>query len=320
MKILVTGAGGFIGLALCEALAARGDEVLATDIRQGAGLVALCNAFPDAVSYRTCEVTEWAQMADCFEGFRPDAIVHCAAIVGVANSVTSPVATMRVNVEGSLNLFNLARLYKVARVVNLSSEEVYGPFDDDMIDEDHPCRPLKLYGISKYAVERLARDFSGPGLPDIIHLRLSWAYGPGLPRPRVPKTLVDAAVGGQSLHLPAGADFRVDHTYIDDAVSGLVCALDVGEHEHDVYHIGSGTAPSLGEIVAMLREIVPAADIAVGPGGYEFQPDGSVVRKGALNVARARDELGYRPAFDIRNGLEAYVRSEIRNRDTIAAA
>jgi nucleoside-diphosphate-sugar epimerase len=314
MKVLVTGAAGFIGFALAKALAARGDKVLATDIRQSDALAILCLAHPSKVVFRPCEVTEWAQMADGFEVFRPDAAVHCAAVVGVANSVASPIGTMRINVEGSLNLFNLARLHKVRRVVNLSSEEVYGPFEADVIDEDHPCRPLRPYGISKYAVERLAGDFSGPGMPDIVHLRISWAYGPGLPRPRVPKIFVDAAVAGQSLKLASGAGFSVDHTYIDDAVAGLLCALDVDAHDHDVYNIGSGKALSLAEIVAIVRSIVPNADIGVGPGGYEFQPGVPAIRKGALDVTRARDELGYEPKFDIRKGLEAYLVAELQAR------
>lgn len=314
MKILVTGAAGFIGAALSKALVARGDKVLAMDVRRSDALAALCLTHPDKVMFRPSEITEWATIADGFEVFRPDAVVHCAAIVGVANSVAGPIGTMRINVEGSLSLFNLARHFKIRRVVNLSSEEVYGAFDTDVIDETHPCRPLKPYGISKYAVERLALDFSGPGAPDIIHLRLSWAYGPGLPRPRVPKIFVDAAVTGEALKLDSGADFRVDHTYIDDAVAGLLCALDVDAHDHDVYNIGSGKAPSLAEIVAIVKDIVPNADIAVGPGDYEFQLGVPAVQKGALDITRARDELGYEPTFDIRKGLEAYLAAEIRNR------
>jgi UDP-glucose 4-epimerase len=213
---------------------------------------------------------------------------------------------MRTNVDGSLNVFSLAQIYGVRRVVNLSTEEVYGHFQGDLIDEGHPCRPLKPYGISKYAVERLSLDFTGT---DIVHLRLSWAYGPGLPRLRIPKTLVDAAINRTPLHLESGGDFRVDHTFIDDAVAALVCSLDAGMHEHDVYNIGSGTAPSLGEIVSIIREIVPGCDISIGPGSYEFVPRLPVVRKGALDISRAAAELGYRPRFDIRKGLEKYIRA-----------
>lgn len=320
MKVLVTGGSGFVGLALCRALGARGDEVLAVDLEPRPGLTALMADMAGRVSFRPCEITEWATLADCFAAFQPDAVVHGAAVVGVTNSVSNPVGTMRTNVEGAFNVFNLARLNRVCRVVHLSSEEVYGPFEADPIDETHPCRPLKPYGISKYAVERLARDFTESGELDIIHLRLSWAYGPGLPRPRVPKNLIDAAIASEPLHLSSGGDFRVDHTYVDDAVSGLLCALDVGAHENDVYNIGSGSASSLFEIVEIIRELLPGADISVGPGNYELQPGLAAVRKGALDISRAKAELGYVSAFDMRSGLAVCIEALATARAAIASA
>jgi nucleoside-diphosphate-sugar epimerase len=77
---------------------------------------------------------------------------------GFIGAGTSPIGTFRVNVGGSLNVFEAMRLFGVKRLVNLSSEETYGVFESDRIDETHPNRPLKPYGISKYAVERLACD------------------------------------------------------------------------------------------------------------------------------------------------------------------
>src|SRR6266536_2497084 len=145
-------------------------------------------------------------------------------------------------------------LVGIKRVVNLSSEETYGVFESDRIDETHPNRPLKPYGISKYAVERLACDYASAYGLEIIHVRTCWVYGPGLPRPRVPKILIDAAVAGRKLHLPSGGDFRVDHVYIDDCVDGI-----------------------------------------------------EAVRKGALDITRARTELGYEPRFPIKKGLAAYL-------------
>ncbi|MBL0935996.1 MAG: NAD(P)-dependent oxidoreductase [Rhizobiaceae bacterium] len=307
MRILVTGGGGFIGAALCGALAARGDHVLAVDIGKSRNLAAVLEAHPDRASYRHGEVTEWAQLAQCFKEFAPDSVVHCAAIVGVTNSEAAPVATLRINVEGSLNVFNLARLFDLRRVVNLSSEEVYGHFEADRIDETHACRPVKLYGISKYTVEQLARDFSESHGLSIVNVRTCWVYGPGLPRPRIPKTLVDAAVAGTPLHLPSGADFRVDHTYIDDCVDGLIRILDAGALPHDTYNIASGEAVSLSEIVAAVKAAVPHADVTVTAGEYRHGGDLRAVRKGALDVTRARRDFGYVPRFDIRKGITAYV-------------
>ena len=305
-RIIVTGANGFIGAEVVRALAARGDEVVAFDFVVGRVLRAAQERHA-RVRVVPGEITEWQHVANLIHDVKPDAIVHCAAIVGVIASADAPFATMRVNIGGALNLFEAMRLFDVKRVLNISTEEVYGHFSADRITEDHPCFPVMPYGISKFAVEQLGRDYHRNHGIDAIHLRTCWVYGPGLPRARVPKTFVDAAVEGRPLHVAAGGDFRVDHVYIDDLVRGILAALDKPEHRHDVYHLSSGEAPSLFEIVDAIRELVPGCDVSIGPGPYLFGDRIQVVRKGALDTSRARDELGYVPQFGIRKGLAAYI-------------
>lgn len=301
-RVLITGGGGFLGCAIAEALAARGDEVVAFDRAIGPALERLAGAH---ANIRTAigEITEWPHVADLIARERPDKVVHAAAIVGVPASVGAPIATMRINVEGSLNLFEAMRLFGVRRVVHISSEEVYGPFDAPTIDEEHPCRPLMAYGISKAAVERLGRSYAELYDLECVNVRTCWVYGPDLPRPRVPKTLIDAALQGRALHLPAGGDFRVDHVFVEDTVQGVLLALDQPAHAFEVYNIATGQAPSLAEIVAIVRELVPGADLSVGPGAYRFDERIGPVQKGALDITRAREHLGYAPRYDIRAGL-----------------
>ncbi len=313
-RIIVTGANGFIGAAVVAALASRGDEVTGCDISIGPVLHAL-QARHANVHAVVGEITEWQHLATLLRDTRPDAVVHCAALVGVIASADLPYATMRVNIDGALNVFEAMRLFGVKRVINISTEEIYGHFSADRIDETHPCFPVMPYGISKFAVEQLARDYRRNHGIDAIHLRTCWVYGPGLPRARVPKTLVDAAVEGRKLHVASGGDFRVDHVYIDDLVDGILAALDKPEHRYDAYHISSGEAPSLFEIVDIIRELVPGAELSIGPGPYLFGDRIQTVRKGALDTGRARAELGYRPKFPIRDGLAAYIaaqRAELR--------
>lgn len=305
-RIIVTGANGFLGVEIVRALAGRGDEVAAFDIAVGPQLKALAERHRN-VALSPGEITEWHHVANLVRDHHPDAIVHCAAIVGVVASAEAPFATMRVNIGGSLNVFESMRLFGVRRVLNISTEEIYGDFQSDRITEEHPCFPVMPYGISKFAVEQLGRDYARNHGLEVVHLRTCWVYGPGLPRPRVPKILVDAAMEGTPLHVPAGGDFRVDHVYIDDLVAGVLAALDKREHRFDAYHISSGQAPSLKEIVDIVNELVPGARISIGPGHYAFGNRVRVVRKGALDTGRAGAELGYVPRYDIRRGLAAYI-------------
>ena len=195
-------------------------------------------------------------------------------------------------------------------MIHMSSEETYGDFQSDLITEDHPQNPLMAYGVSKVAVEHLGRSYAQRYGLECLNLRTSWVYGPGLPRPRVPKTLIDAAVAGRPLKMVNGADFRVDHTYIDDLVDGTLLVLDRAEHPFDVYHIASGVAPSLAEIAAIIRDLVPGADLSLGPGTIEFVPGVLAWKKGALDVSRATRTLGYRPRFDIRAGIAATIKAQ----------
>ncbi len=307
--ILVTGASGFIGLALTKALSARGDRVTAIDLHIGDGLYQLATS-SDRVNVEICEITELPRLIEIIKDDPPDAILHCAAIVGVLASVQAPYRTMQVNVEGAINLFEAARLYGIPRIIHMSSEETYGNFEQSEIDESHPQNPMMAYGISKLAVEHLGRSYRAMYGTEVINMRTCWVYGPGLPRLRVPKIFIDAAVTGGTCHLPWGADMIVDHTYIDDVVDGVLRALDHSSCPYDAYNLGSGVATKLSDMVEIIRELVPGADISVGPGAYEHGlPNASAlaVEKGALIVKRAHDVLGYTPRFNMRDGLVAYL-------------
>lgn len=305
-RILVTGASGFIGYAVTEALAGRGDEVIATDQAIGPRLQALATRHAGLRAVPG-EITEWPHLVGLIKEGKPEKVVHCAAVVGVPASVGSPINTFRINIEGTIHLLEGMRLFEVRRMVNISSEEIYGPFQADIIDEEHPCRPTKPYGISKFVVEQVARDYAAAYGLECIHTRTCWVYGPYYPRQRAPRNLLEAAIAGRPLHLPGGNSFSVDQVHIDDVVQGILLALDKPQHRFDAYHIATGVSTSLADVVAMIRERLPEADISIGPGPLTFVDGTEVVRKGALSIARAREELGYAPRYDMRTGLDGWI-------------
>jgi nucleoside-diphosphate-sugar epimerase len=304
MRVLITGGGGFLGAAVARALVARGDTAIAFDTR----LASLATAGPDERLIRVPgDVTDMANVAHAVKAHRPDAVVHGAAIVGVLSSLGSPINVIRVNVEGSLNVFEAMRLGGVRRCIHISSEEAYGAFKADRIDETHALDPVLPYGICKAAVEQLGRSYGDLHGLEVINLRTSWVYGPGLPRNRIPKNLVDAALVRRKLHVPAGADSAIDHTHVDDFVAGVLKALEHRQHRFDVYNIASGRATTVAELIAVVRDLIPGAELSVGPGMYRHGDQVEMVRKGALDVSRAAAELGWTPRYDIRAGLAAYI-------------
>ncbi len=305
MKILVTGADGFLGAALTRALLARGDAVVAFDTRMSQRH----QARPAQLTQVLGDITDLAALARVMLEQRPDAVLHAAAIVGVLSSLGSPVHIVRVNVEGSLNVFEAMRLAGVRRCIHISSEEAYGEFHADPIPETHPLDPVLPYGICKATVEQLGRTYRDLHGLEVINLRTSWVYGPGLPRDRVPKTLLEAAIAGRALHVPSGADVAIDHTTIDDFVSGALAALDHGTHRFDAYNIASGRATTLAQMIEIVRALVPGAQLSAGPGPYRHGDRVEAVRKGALDVSRAKAELGWAPRYDMRAGLSAYLSS-----------
>jgi len=303
MRVLVTGGAGFLGAAIIDRLLERGDTATAFD-SSPAGLDGLRRVHGDRVATALGDITDMGALALAFKTARPDAVVHCAAVVGI---LANPITATRVNVEGSVNVFDAMRLFDARRCIHLSSEESYGPFEASLIDEEHPQHPISAYGVSKLTVEHLSRGYRALHGLDVIHLRTSWVYGPSLPRNRVPKNFIDAALAGLPLHLPHGGDSAIDHTYIDDFVSGVVQALHHPDHPFDAYNIGSGTCPTLYEVVEAIVEEVPGADISIGPGAYRYLGALEICRKGALDTRRANRVFGYVPRFDFRAGLRDYI-------------
>ena len=305
-RVLVTGGAGWLGATVGRRLAARGDQVVVLDNFQ-AGTPTNLEGVGSNVTLVAGDITDLSGLLVLIKEHRIQRIVHAAAIVSVISSLAAPSHVTRVNIEGTLNVLEAMRLFDVERTVHISSEETYGEFRYEPVDEDHPLAPTAPYGITKVASEHLGRFYRAHHKTDFINIRTSWVYGPGLPRIRIPRTLIEAALEKRPLHLPRGGDARIDHTYLDDCVDGILLALDHPSHPHDVYNIGSGQGWSTAEMVAIVRELIPGADLSVGPGPHWFTDQMVAPKKGAMDITRARRILGYQPKFDLRQGMAANI-------------
>jgi nucleoside-diphosphate-sugar epimerase len=306
-KILVTGASGWLGSAIVETLLKRGDAVVAADLGVSPSIAALV-ARDERLTTVVADLGEWHQVMRLFEAHRPDAVIHAAAIVGVIQAADIPIKAQRVNVEGAINLFEAMRLSGVKRVVHISTEETYGDFLSPVIDEDHPQKPLSIYGLTKLAAEHYGRVCSREHGLECINVRTCWVYGPHLPRLRMPRTFVEAALRDEPFHQADGGNLAVDQVYIDDTVAGVLLALDKPKHRYDAYNIATGVAPTLRATAEAVNRAIPGARITVGDSG-SYHHGGKVLSavKGALDISRARTELGYEPRYDLQRGIEATI-------------
>lgn len=302
--ILVTGGCGWLGAEIVRTLLSRGDTVIAADVVISPAMVALAAKQP-RLTLATSDLGEWPQAIRLFKFHPIDAVIHAAAIVGVAQADDIPLKAMRVNVEGAVNLFEAMCLHGVKRVVHISTEETYGDFRAAIIDEEHPQKPLSVYGLTKLAAEHYGRVYSRNRGLECINVRTCWVYGPHLPRLRMPRTFIEAALRGESYHEPAGGRFAVDQVYIADTVAGAILALDKPDHRFDAYNIATGTAPTIADVAAAVNRAISGARITVGD-TEDHKPGGIVlsVKKGALDIRRAQTELGYRPQYDLQKGIE----------------
>lgn len=307
MNVLVTGAAGFIGSHLTEALLRRGDRVCALDNFDdfyAAGIKrANLKSCVDHPRFQLVEgdIRDPATVARCVDE-STDAVVHLAARAGVRPSIEQPLLYQDVNIRGTMVLLERCKMFPSCRLVFASSSSVYGnradvPFrESDRVDD-----PISPYAATKKAGELLVHTYHHLyGLPATC-LRFFTVYGP---RQRPDLAIHKfARLMDEGLPVPVFGDggMERDFTYIDDIVDGVLRAIDRCTAFH-LYNLGESRPVSVAALIELLQELLnKKAEIHRLP----LQP-GDVARTFA-DVSLAQRELGYEPRTDIRTGLRRFV-------------
>lgn len=302
--MLITGGAGFVGSSLARRLVADGHHVVLFDSLASA-LADNRRDLGEGTTVVQGDILDLSHLLRVFKEHAVQRVVHAAAIVGAPASIQRPLYTARVNIEGSLNVFEAARFAGVERVIDISSEEGYGPFQVDPAPEDHPQNPVSPYGVAKVAVERFGEHYSQHYGLQYVAARLSWLYGPGFPRSRMPRSWMEDALADRPTLMSSGAEHRIDFTYVDDAVEGIRLLVEAPDLMHRAYNVGSGHAVTLCEMAAEVKKLLPRWEYEIGPGLLEQMPGYRMPQKGSLGISRISCELGYCPAHSITSGLQA---------------
>jgi NAD dependent epimerase/dehydratase len=305
---LITGAGGFIGSHVAEALLADGFRVRALVRYTSTGHRGWLDRSEPALAAERegrleivhGDVTDPYQMLDLAEG--QDVLVHMAALIGIPYSYVAPASYEAVNVRGTLHVLEAARRHRVRRVIVTSTSEVYGTAKRTPIDETHPLQGQSPYAASKIAADKLAESYHRSLDLPVVTMRPFNTYGPRQSlRAVIPTALCQALSGSAEIRL-GSLEPRRDLTFVEDTARAFVLAARAEKIEGETINIGSGEAHSVGEIAAVCLEIVGAqARIVTDP--ERMRPERSEVDLLLCDAAKAERMLGWAPEIGLQEGL-----------------
>jgi UDP-glucuronate 4-epimerase len=307
---LVTGSAGFIGFHVARALLSRQAKVVGLDNYNDYYSPALkrdrdreLRKYPDFVSIHG-DLTDLSLLQSLFENHSPQKVCHLAAQAGVRYSLVNPFAYQKANLEGFLNLIELARQTRVESFVYASSSSVYAGLAEMPFSETQRLdTPISLYAATKKANELMAHAYSHLfGLPS-VGLRFFTVYGPW-GRPDMAMWLfTEAMLAGKPIKVFNYGRMRRDFTYIDDIVEGVLAALmATGLETYEIINLGNHRCEELTRVIEILEHEL----------GVKARQDLLPIQPGDVpatyaDIARARKKLGFQPTTPIEVGVLRFV-------------
>lgn len=306
-NVLVTGAGGFIGSHLTEALVEAGANVTAM-LKYGSSAHWGNLEYAPATVKKSIEVVSGnVEDSDFLMGVvkGKDVVFHLAALIAIPYSYVAPRSYVRTNVEGTLNVAEAARRHGTARVVHTSTSEVYGTALREPIDEDHPLQGQSPYSASKIGADKIAESYYRSFATPIVTLRPFNTFGPRQSARAFIPTIISQALTRDVIELGALDPLR-DMTFVSDTVSGFLAAGAVPGVEGQTINLGTGSTASIGDFCNNILKLMKS-DKKVVQDPKRMRPAGSEVFKLVSDNSKAKQLLGWTPATSVEDGLSASI-------------
>jgi len=304
MKVLVTGADGFIGSHLVESLVGRGYDVRAFVLYNSFNSWGWLDQLPGDVREKldvfTGDIRDPHGVKIAMTGC--EAVLHLAALIAIPYSYHSPDTYVDTNIKGTLNVVQSARELGVSRVLHTSTSEVYGTAKFVPITEEHPLLGQSPYSASKIGADQIAYSFYASfGLPVVI-VRPFNTFGPRQSaRAVIPSIITQLASGKRTIKLGATTPTR-DFNYVDDTVNGFVAALESKAALGEVVNFGSNFEISIGDTAALIAEEM-GMDLCIETDEDRLRPKNSEVERLWADNSKARSLFGWAPEYGGRDGF-----------------
>jgi UDP-glucose 4-epimerase len=299
VRVLVTGGAGFIGSHVCDAFLARGSEVCVIDNLSHGHI----GRVPEGVEVCKASILDASALSALVSEFRPELICHLAAQVDVRVSVEFPAKDAEANVIGTINVLEAARVTGARVILSSTGGAIYGEDARVPTPEDTPPAPSSPYGVGKYGAEQYIGLYNRLFGTTHAILRFANVYGPrqgGAGEAGVVSIFCGNAIHGKPLTIYGDGQQTRDYVYVGDCVRAFLAAADYGKP--GIWNIGSGTEVSVLDLAALVANLSGQRSELV------FAParTGELLRS-ALACNRAENDLGWRPATALADGLRAVV-------------
>ena len=302
--VLVTGAGGFIGSQLVEALLAEGAHVRAFVRYNSRGDPGFLRLLPAELSERleviSGDLRDRSAIYDAVRGC--DLVYHLGALISIPYSYRHPAEVAEVNFMGTLNVLMACRELGTARLVHTSTSEVYGTARRAPIDEEHPLQGQSPYSASKIGADKMAESFYCAYNLPVVTVRPFNTFGPRQSARAVIPTIIMQALVGNTIHL-GNLDTTRDFTYVNDTVRGFMLAGSAVGVEGGVFNLGTGIEIRIGDIAQRIAlKVGHKVEIIVEP--QRLRPERSEVLRLISDNSLARTKLGWEPQVSLDEGLD----------------
>lgn len=314
-KILVTGAGGFIGSHLCSKLVQLGADTTAMLHYSSRSDWANLEFLP------TSEKSALKVIRGCVEdsGFvdrhvaGKDIVLHLAALIGIPYSYEAPLSYVRVNIEGTVNILEAVRKFNVSRMVHTSTSETFGTALYTPIDEKHPLQGQSPYSATKIAADKLAESYFRSFATPVVTLRPFNTYGPRQSARAVIPTIISQLLTQNKLTLGDLSPVR-DFNFVEDTVNGFIAAAHTPNIEGELINIGFGKSISIAELAKHIMKIM-GKTIDLASDTNRIRPKDSEVFELICDNKKAKNLLNWEPTTNFNEGLKKTIEFVQNNQD-----
>lgn len=320
-RVAIVGGAGFVGHTLALKLAELGAQPHVVDGLQVNNLGYYSSGYnniPNAELYLSfinerlgllrearvplhlVDARDYHQLTRTITDIQPELVVHLAAVAHANRSNKDPFSTFDHSLRTLENVLDAIRSSGIP-IIFFSSSMVYGNFEGEVVSEDRACEPIGIYGALKYGAERLIIGHNQVfGMPYTI-IRPSALYGERCVSRRVGQAFIESALLGEDLVINGDGTEGLDFTYVDDVIQGVILAATRNEAVNEIFNITFGEARKLNQLAELVISHFPESKVRYNP------RDGLMPERGALNIDKARDLLGYEPLYPVEDGFVRYV-------------